>query len=55
MRNSYALDGLSLRQAEILTPGDYQSLPLSDATKKILSKVDVPKTAQEQESLNKKR
>lgn len=47
VRNSYAIDGLRLRQSEILTPGTEQSLPLTDPLKKILSKVDGQRTAQE--------
>jgi len=45
--NSYAIDGLRLRPAEILTPGNGQSLPLTDQLKQILSQVDGRKTGQE--------
>jgi flavin-dependent dehydrogenase len=38
--NSYAIDGLRLRPAEILTTGSSQSLPLTEHLKQILSQVD---------------
>lgn len=45
--NSYAIDGLRLRPAEILTPGNGQSLPLTDELKQILSQVDGRKNGQQ--------
>lgn len=45
--DSYAIDGLRLRPAEILTPGNGQSLPLTEPLKRILSAVDGQRSTRE--------
>jgi hypothetical protein len=46
-RASYAVDGLRLRPAEILTPGNGPSLPLTDPLKRLLAAVDGRRNTQE--------